>query len=707
MHRGCFVWTPTPPLAGWRTPRPGPVRVCVCLLILARSGGLASRARSGAPHLLLWPLCLSALLGPLWVGVAPVLLLCLPSPPPFCFCLFFSFFSLRLLCLLLSLVSGPGCPGPWRFVLFVLLLVSWLSVRSCFLCVAWRLAALRWLPPPPLSLAVVAVPRCLALVFFFFSSFFFSFFFGPLFAPPLSQAFCVFRARVPWALALVCGCRAGLSAHCVFFPSRLSVLCALSRVLCPPVGRWLFPVGCAPPPPPPLLCLVVSPRSRSVPWFFFLLFCAPPLSPAFSGFRPRVPWALALCFVCFSRPPAARLSVRSCRICVSCLAVGCFLVVAPPPPLPFCVSPFSSLLLGALVFFLLLLWAPVVSGFLWCPAPAALGLVRCLLFWPSASRLSVRSGLFRAFRLAVGCSLVVAAPPPPSPFVSRGFRRSCSLPWFFFLLPLCALVVSGFLWFPAPGALGLGAVRCLLFWPSASRLPVRSRLFRAFDVALGCSLVVAAPAPPPFVSRGFRHCRSVLCAVCCAVLCVPGCGAAPRCCALCRPVLCCRVLCCFVALVWCPCLLHRALWRCPSPWGPVLCSAVFCGVPPRCVLCAVCVLSWRGGACCCSPLCFVLCVSQGAVLCVPCPLRSLRCCALLCWCACVVLFVWCVLLLAPGAVVRCCVLCCFLWCAVVRCWVCAIGLAFPLWVTPHGIGPKTDPSPPHTQHTLGVGCSRS
>ena len=101
----------------------------------------------------------------------------------------------------------------------------------------------------------------------------------------------------------------------------------------------------------------------------------------------------------------------------------------------------------------------------------------------------------------------------------------------------------------------------------------------------------------------------------------------------------------------------------------MLCCAVFCGVPPRCVLCAVCVLSWRGGACCCSPLCLVLCLSRGAVLCVPCPLRSVQCCALLCWCARVVLFVWCVLLLAPGAVVRCCVLCCFLWCAVVRRWV--------------------------------------
>ena len=63
MHRGCFVWTPTPPLAGWRTPRPGPARVCVCLLFLAGSGRPTSRARSGAPLLFLWPLWLSALLG--------------------------------------------------------------------------------------------------------------------------------------------------------------------------------------------------------------------------------------------------------------------------------------------------------------------------------------------------------------------------------------------------------------------------------------------------------------------------------------------------------------------------------------------------------------------------------------------------------------------------------------------------------------------
>ena len=132
--------------------------------------------------------------------------------------------------------------------------------------------------------------------------------------------------------------------------------------------------------------------------------------------------------------------------------------------------------------------------------------------------------------------------------------------------------------------------------------------------------------------------------------------AAARCVALC-----CAVVCCVVLLRSVGAAARRAV---PSgaPRRPgALCFAARCfAVFPR----AVCVLSLRGGVCCCSPLCFVLCVSWGAVLCVPCPLRSVRCCASPCWCACVVLFVWCVLLLAPGAVVRCRVLCCFPWCAV-------------------------------------------
>ena len=88
--------------------------------------------------------------------------------------------------------------------------------------------------------------------------------------------------------------------------------------------------------------------------FVFLLCLAPSglgLPPSFSLPLPFLV-ALALCFGCFPRPPAAWLFVRSRLVCVSRLAVGCSLVVSPPPPpLPFCVSRFSLLLLGALVSF--------------------------------------------------------------------------------------------------------------------------------------------------------------------------------------------------------------------------------------------------------------------------------------------------------------------------------------------------------------------
>ena len=290
---------------------------------------------------------------------------------------------------------------------------------------------------------------------------------------------------------------------------------------------------------------------------FVFLLC---LAPSGLGLLPALllplPFlvALAPCFRCFSRPPAACFFVRARVVCVSCLAVGCSLVVSPPTPFLFCVSVFSSLLLGALV----------------------------LVFFF----------------------------------------------FFFSLLLLCAPVVSGFLWFPAPGALGLGAVRCLLCWPSTSRLSVRLSLFRAFRLAGACSPSVAAPPPPLFVSRFSwlplgAVCRVLRCAV--------------------RPsVRCCAVLCSFGAAACCA--VPSGAARCPG----ALCSAALrFAVFPR----AVCVLSWRGGACCCWPLCFVLCVSRGAVLCVLCPLRFVRCCASLCWCARVVLFVWCSLLLAPGAVV--------------------------------------------------------
>ena len=288
---------------------------------------------------------------------------------------------------------------------------------------------------------------------------------------------------------------------------------------------------------------------------------------------------------------------------------------------------------------------------------------RCLALRALPPRLCLPLGRWLLFG---GCS------PAPLPFCVSRFSSLLlgafvffffffSSFFFFLCAPPLSLVCSGFR--PrVPWASALAVFALFAFRFSALRALVALSCFPP-----GCWLLPrgCCPPPPPFVFRGFRSCRSLLCAVwCCASLGAVLRRAAARCVARCSAVVCC------VALVWCRCLLRRALWRCPSPWGPVLCGTVFCGVPPRCVLCAVYVLSWRRGACCCSPLCLVLCVSRGAVLCVPCALRSVRCCASLCWCARVVLFVWCVLLLlAPGAVVRCCVLCCFLWCAVVRCWV--------------------------------------
>ena len=452
--------------------------------------------------------------------------------------------------------------------------------------------------------------------------------------------------------------------------------------------------------------------------------------------RRYLPTYLPVC--CLSCcPRASRPSVRSRSFCVARLAVGCCLVVASPPP--FCVLRFFLPPLRSLCFLFPCLRPRCLSLSL-LSGPGCLGPWRCALrfFFPPASPVSVRSRFFFFFLLGRWLLLGAWCPPPPS-FVSGWFRRCRSLPPFFcfffpcvrprclwlslvsgpgcpgpwrcvlfalwasrfsavcalsfflyvspgrWLLPggccpptppaawcsvlffffaLCAPVVSGFLWFLAPGALGLGAARCLLCWPPASRLSVRSRLFRASRLAVGCSPVVAAP-PPPFLCLAV-FVASARCCVPCVVLCCVSRVAVLRCAAARCVARCCAVVCCVVLLRSVGAAARRAV---PSgaPRRPGdLCFAALCFVVfPR----AVCVLSLRGGVCCCSPLCSVLCVSWGAVLCVPCPLRSVRCCASLCWCACVVLFVWCVLLLAPDAVVRCRVLCCFPWCAVVRCWV--------------------------------------
>ena len=271
--------------------------------------------------------------------------------------------------------------------------------------------------------------------------------------------------------------------------------------------------------------------------------------------------------------------MRSRPFCGSRSAVCCSLVVAAPPP--FRVTRSASLLLcvASLFFsFSFAFCAPVVSGFLWFPAPGALGLgaVCCLFCWPPDSRLSVRSRLFvfPARPLAAPWWLL---PPPPRLLCPAVFVAAvrCSVFFCFFLLVGCSRRLPPFL----PGAC---VVPCAV-WCCRAALPLRvaccavvPRLVVLWAAAavrclLGClfvccaELLVAAVCcalslvvPSGWVVRGVACCLVLVCvAVCHAVLCAPGCGAAPCCCVWRLPVLCCVVLCCFVALVLCRCLLCR------------------------------------------------------------------------------------------------------------------------------------------------------
>ena len=213
--------------------------------------------------------------------------------------------------------------------------------------------------------------------------------------------------------------------------------------------------------------------------------------------------------------------------------------------------------------------------------------------------------------------------------------------------------------------------------------------------------------------------RSALCCVCPGLLCFAFpvlsalCGAGLRCvgalalCCSCgasccwRLVVWCAAVCCAVSFgvlwcgagsggpwlsaggvfrFWCPCLAAWSaslwfMWFAVVPCFPVLCPVVLCC---RVVLCCCALLSFCGaaGACfallwpvvlCCDVLlvgCAVFCpvlVSACPVLCDPCLLRSVCCCALLC-------SLWC-----PAS------LCRVLWrCAVA--WCCAVVLCCPFAV---------------------------
>ena len=262
----------------------------------------------------------------------PCLVLCLPSPPRFCFCFVVVFCLSVLFCLdpTLSLAFLGFLPQmPWALALCVVCFAGLVLLGPpCalpFFVLPCRgpLSGGCPLPPSP-SLAVVAVPSCLALVFF-------SFPFSPLVRALLVSGFLCFLAPLPWALALVCVCRALLSVLFVFFLPPASGFFVRSRLFC---VSWLAG-GCSPlvvaPPPSPSVSRGFC-RSRSAPWFFLSpLLCAPVVS-GFFWFAARGALSLGAVFCLFfsaSRCPALRALLPR----VFCSKKRAPLAQPPPPAL--------------------------------------------------------------------------------------------------------------------------------------------------------------------------------------------------------------------------------------------------------------------------------------------------------------------------------------------------------------------------------------
>ena len=443
-----------------------------------------------------------------WRQVPWALALCFSfSPPPGLWFRIFSSFCVCPLCLWFSLVSGPGYPGTWRCVLFVLLASRFpalcaLSPNLCFSPRRWLLPGRCCLPPPFLCLAVfVAAARCFVFLFFFSLS-------------------CVVRPHCLW-LSLVSGHECSGLWRCVLFVSlayRFSAPCALSPHLCLPPGRWLIPGGCCAPPP-----LVSGGFRRCCPVlvlfsFCFLFFCAPPLSLAFSGFRPRGPWALALCVVCFVGLP----------LLGSPCAVAGFVFPAWPFAAPWWLLPPPPLLCLA-VFLAAAQCSVFISAALLLPACLALaGSSRRLLPPSLPSPRCVRGALCclllpRCAALSVGCFAVRCCRVPRCVL--------CSGP-----LPCCVVgccVLWGYCW----GVCLCVVLRCCLLLRVVPCLwscrPVGSFavwlavwLWSVLPCAMLCCVSLGA-----VLRRAAARCGTWCCAVVCCVVLLRSFGAA-ACCAV-------------------------------------------------------------------------------------------------------------------------------------------------------------------------------
>ena len=410
---------------------------------------------------------------------------------------------------------------------------------------------------------------------------------------------------------------------------------------------WPFAAPWSPrPPPPPLLCLAVFVAAARCPSFFSFFLPAlllPAGSALVSGSRRPTPPLPFSCLFCWS--PAARLSVCSCCFCASCPAVGCSLVVAAPPPL-LCLVVFVAAAQCSVFFSFFFLCCFALACLLGArrrfsrsaaPPPP---LSCCLSCWSPAARLPVCSCCFCVSRLAVGCPLVVAAPPL---CVSRFSSQPLGAPFFFLSLLRCSRLLA---WrssavlavccLASPLLLCVRGALCCLVLPRCAALPsrvlqCRVAVFRLYAVwfavwfwsvlpcaglccvSLGAVLRRAAARSGVVLLRAvfFRCARWVL------LLVVP--------CPLALPA----------ALA--PSALRRCVLRCSSALYALCCVcfvvACWCAVMFAAVPCAVCVLGCRDVRSLSSPLCAVLCMAvlvrlRGAVRVVP-AVASAWCCGAL------------------------------------------------------------------------------
>ena len=545
MHQGCFVWTPTPPLSGRRTPRLGPVCVCMCVLS--------------------WP-------G--WAGRPPGRILVRLT------------FSCGRSCCSLSARPPPGwgCPAcvvSWFVFFSSALCAPLVSGVPCFPALGALGLGVLWSFPPLPLVSLFFFPLRVGL--FSFSGFFFSLFFffsvlcwlysAGLVCRRLSGVLVCVVVGLVLRRGPVCACALlfGAPRLCLaLFVFMLFLLCvpggAVLAALLLPLLPLLAAVWCCSPNP--------SGASHGGVFFFFasglcwLCPSLPPVCPVLCFVLRRVVWCCGLwCVLCCVCCCVAWL----CSCAVLCSVMFCCCWGASLS----CVAAFSP---GCCFFSLFLclsvvLRAVSVSVLCFCGA-VLVSLLHCSL---CAALLPLRRWL--VFCVVVCCVCVLAVVSG----CCKTQQLSSVVSWWVRVAPgvvfrWCAVVCP---WVPCCAVL-LRVVPPGVVW-------FRYALFGA---VVWCVLSLSVVLGTCAFWRCVLSCPAALCVFCCVV----SLRGVVRCCALCRvrPGVSC---CAFPVLSF---LCGVAVGPCSPlvPCSPVLCPVVLCcRVVLWCrvlLLCLVCFLPLFG-----------------------------------------------------------------------------------------------------------------